>query len=377
MSKWQTLNLDDLEENIDKALNKGRGKDDNSERRSSRASSRDTEEPEDEDREDDEESDDDAGEDSPEELEVDSDADPEDDPETEDKSEEVVDDGETEAKAREAQEGVRKELDRLRTELQRTSEALQAKDATELTLRKSVLESQGARLVTEKKELLSQKRKAKEDGDFDAETTLDEKIQRATLDSMAVANSLEEVEDLIKNPPKPKATVERAEIDTSTIPKAAQDFVNSNPWLGKADPEDMAIITNLSEKMIKRGEDPSKPEFYTKLGKVLEKTFEDSGYKIAYPKQTEKVKTEETKKLPAKKSGHPSRESASDNPSQFTRDKDKPGKIIAKVTKEDRESAKMFNIPLADYMQEKLKVVRAQQRGGGKAGTANIWTEIL
>lgn len=260
-------------------------------------------------------------------------------------------------------EAVRRALAEVQRERDSALAQLAEAEKTQSTLRKTTLESQRDSVVGEIKTLKAQLSKAKQDGDYEAETDLLLEIQKKQLRELAIESALEDTAIEAATPKReaPRTTQQVAQPQANTMPPEAQKFVQRNAWIANA-PETvrMAIVTQ-SQMMIDQGKDPNKAEFYDALSKRLNAVLDGTGYTVAGGESTAR-KAE----APAKKRGSPL--PPKEQTTKVYRDANGNTKVVA--TRADKDMAEKMGLDLKVYMKNKLKMEKAT------GGVAANWAPI-
>lgn len=263
----------------------------------------------------------------------------------------------------------RRQVEELRSELAERAKASEAQ--AELAVRKTSLDEQ--RRSLESKVLSAQRNflQAKEDSDPKAELKAVEELSRARLELLANESEIDTVKEKaeeIAKAPKAKTKDPGAEDNAEALA-----FINRNEWIRESPVYVQRLVATAADTLMAKDPklDVNSTDFYDKLEKVLSGVLKanELDYKVV-PRVADSKKSGEV--VAKKKSGNPSRESASESNIQG---KSAEGKIRVKVTEEDRRMADVFQLPIREYMLEKVKLEKQNKdrvKGGGTQ-----WTTIL
>ncbi len=118
-------------------------------------------------------------------------------------------------------------------------------------------------------------RKAKEEGDIDAE--LEAQTEMTDLHVEARLTS-ERAQRVTKQPEQP--VVQRPQVpDTSSLPPGMRKWLDNNPWYLQGENKRAAMLANeLDQELRLEGFDPADPDMYDELSKRLQAVFPKSNF---------------------------------------------------------------------------------------------------
>jgi len=262
--------------------------------------------------------------------------------------------------AEEALAESQRQVAELRRQLTARQAEVEAEKQVSTVARKRTLEAQRDSLNGDLKSIKASLKKAKDEGDTEAEVDLTEKLQKQTLRHMAVENALEDIGD-VKPTDKKKSDDTDAGVGP-TPPREAVKFAQRNKALMSAPPGVRQMLAAQAQILVDDDMDPNTPEFYEELAVATQRALDASGlgdkFKVngATPKKrgspvnVKERSTETDQKAKAN--------------AQFYR---KDGKLVARATRDDVQMAQTLGVDLKAYMQKK--------HGRSKIGPSN-WKEI-
>lgn len=240
-------------------------------------------------------------------------------------------------------------------------EAIEAKKAKQETL-KATVESQKQAYANTLAALKDQLKKAHEDGDSEAFVEIQTKLGETQLALKAFDSwkpdpvedfEDEEEDEVLENNQKPKSVKE--------LPQATQDWLDANPWF--IDPEGKDDLNRREEaqlynaSLIRKGYDPSTPEFYAMIDKRLKKLgiAKESDDDLESDEDEDSSTSKDVKKTATRK---PQTVRGQDRSSPR---KSSPNKIV--LTPEEKQMADLLGVSHEAYAKELLKLKKAEESG--------------